>query len=438
MIKKKLIIGLGLTGKSCIQYFKEKSIPFKVFDTRSKNYFNKSTLSLIEKNMILFESIDEEYLSDIEEAVISPGLSKKHIVFKILDKLNISVVTDIDIFKRYSSVPIISVTGTNGKTTVVSMLEHTLNKCNIRSIACGNNGIPPLSIINIELDYVILELSSYQLEYMHDFNSYISLITNIEDDHSERHGSFNEYASIKKKIFQSSNHILMNICLKNISFFNNMNLAINIFGINKNLELLVCSKIVSDIKVIGQTIYLLNESIEYMGNHNLENILAVLSITQLLDIKILESFSAISSYKYPSHRIQLVKKINNISWYNDSKSTNSASTKAALRFIDKNIILILGGSKKIMSYESLSNIINAKVKLLIFLGENKEYIKKQLSIKTPIKDVRSMDEAVQVASEYASIGNNILLSPASPSFDMFDNYKTRGSAFVKSIEKYVK
>ena len=189
MIKKKLIIGLGLTGKSCIQYFKEKSIPFKVFDTRSKNCFNKSTLSLIEKNMILFESIDEEYLSDIEEAVISPGLSKKHIVFKILDKLNISVVTDIDIFKRYSSVPIISVTGTNGKTTVVSMLEHTLNKCNIRSIACGNNGIPPLSIINIELDYVILELSSYQLEYMHDFNSYISLITNIEDDHSERHGS---------------------------------------------------------------------------------------------------------------------------------------------------------------------------------------------------------------------------------------------------------
>ena len=348
----------------------------------------------------------------------------------------IKIITDIDLFKRYSNIPIISVTGTNGKTTVVSMMEHLLNLSNYKCIACGNNGIPPLSILDNNYDYIILELSSYQLEYMSNFTSNISLITNVNHDHFERHKNFEEYFSTKKKIFINSNYALCNITLKE-----KLNDVPNlyVYGVDDDSKkLIINGRNDNNLLFDSTNLFLDKYKIKYKGIHNLNNFLAVLSVSDLLKININDAIKHLSSYSFLSHRIELIKLHNNISWYNDSKSTNSSSTQAALEYIDKNIILIIGGSKKNMNYQNLSKLINNKVKLIIFIGENKRYIDEQLNVKVEAIDAESMYDAIKISCQFSEPSDSVLLSPASPSFDMFKDYSERGAAFTKAVNDLVK
>ena len=218
MLKEKLIIGLGVTGLSCADFYHKKNIPFKIFDTRSKSFHTKKNYDTrLEGNSIVYEKYDSDYLDNVEQVIISPGLDKSNVIFKEIKKRNISISTDIDIFKQYCNTPIISITGTNGKTTVVTMLEHVLKSMRLKSVACGNNGIPPLTIIDQKYDFIILELSSYQLEYMNNFTSHIGLITNIDYDHIERHKSMSDYFNIKLKIFGNVKHWTVMLCARHFA-----------------------------------------------------------------------------------------------------------------------------------------------------------------------------------------------------------------------------
>ncbi len=430
----KLILGLGISGQSCANYFDNKNIPYRIFDTRNISNIDHSFISSFEDNKLYLQSYDNNIFDNVDEVVISPGFDKNHDIFKEINLKNLSKITDIDIFKRICRKPIISVTGTNGKTTIVSMLEHVIRCSNIKTIACGNNGVPPLDINTDDYDYIILELSSYQLEYMSNHNSYISLLANIDTDHLERHDTLDQYLDIKLKIFNSCNYSIVNKTL--LSSLKSKENRI-IYGISNN-QVIVNDTIIEDISYDLSTLYYNRIKLKYKGTHNLENILGVCSISSILNINISDCLIYLKSYNHLPHRIELVKRSGNISWYNDSKSTNTASTKAALEYIKDNIILILGGAKKDMDYNELSNLINKKVKLLIFIGENRNYIKKQLDVKTKMIDAETMDDVVIICREYALDNNNILLSPASPSFGMFRNFEERGEAFKKAINEYVK
>ena len=435
MLKKKLILGIGVTGISCVNFFKFKDIPFKIFDTRAKEFFIDYDFGDISYNSINFKEYPASFLDNIDEVIISPGLDKTHKIFKDIEEHDINVITDIDIFKRHCNTKLISVTGTNGKTTMVTMLKHALSKIGYSCVACGNNGIPPLSIINNSYDYIILELSSYQLEYMSNLKSFISVITNIDYDHLERHKNIENYSKIKLSIHKDSSFPLasnsINHLIKNVK-------NIKTYGVTDIEEVIVNGSIIKDLYHDGLKIYFKNKNLEYKGKHNLENILGVISVLDIIKVDMNKSLSALNNFSYLPHRIELIKSSNNINWYNDSKSTNCASTKAALECIDEKIILILGGSMKDMSYESLNSLINNKVKLVIFIGENKEYIKKQLKITTKTIDANSIESAVKISQLHSLVNDNILLSPASPSFDMFENYEERGAAFISAVQNIAK
>jgi len=435
MSKNKLILGIGVTGMSCANFFKSKNIPFRIFDTRDKDYFIDYNFGDINPNSISFKEYPVNFLNNIDEVIISPGLDKNHKIFKDIKRYNIDVITDIDVFKRYCDSKLISVTGTNGKTTMVTMLKHALNKIGYKCVACGNNGIPPLSIINDFYDYIILELSSYQLEYMSDSKSFISVITNIDYDHLERHKNIENYSKIKLSIYKDSSFSLASNSIEHLT--DNVE-NIKTYGMTNIEEVIVNGSIIKGLHYDSLKIYFENKNLEYKGKHNLENILGVISVLDIIKIDIKRSLSALSDFSYLPHRIELIKSPDNINWYNDSKSTNCASTKAALECVDEKIILILGGSMKDMSYESLSPLINKKVKLVIFIGENKEYIKKQLKITTKTIDANSIESAVKISRLHSSVNDNILLSPASPSFDMFENYEERGAAFISAVQNIVK
>ena len=176
----------------------------------------------------------------------------------------------------------------------------------------------------------------------------------------------------------------------------------------------------------------------FSGLHYYENALAVLTIMNTLGFDSSLMLKGMQQLRMLPHRCQKIQERNGVAWYNDSKSTNCASTKAALECIDEKIILILGGSMKDMSYESLSPLINQKVKLVIFIGENKEYIKRQLKITAKTIDAKSIESAVEISRSHSEVNDNILLSPASPSFDMFENYEERGAAFISAVQNLVK
>ena len=478
MLGVKLILGFGITGISCARYFSKKNIKFKIFDTRHKSDIKSSFISDFDQDLLFFNIYNNELFTEVDEIIISPGFNQNHPILDEVNNRKLPLSTDIDIFKKFSTKPIISITGTNGKTTVVSMLEHVLTTLGIKAIACGNNGIPPLDINPNEYDYIILELSSYQLEYMSNHDSYISLITNIDHDHLERHNTINDYSKIKLKVFSSCENPIANLSLTDDLIGRNSNLIR--YGLTNGKPML-CGSTMNNISINQKSLHYENISIgflagikaftaavlggigsipgamlgglliglievfwsgyisiEYKGRHNLENILGICSITSLLNISLFDCIDALKNFIHLPHRIELVKNTNNVNWYNDSKSTNTASTKAALEFIDKNIILILGGAQKNMDYKILSNLINEKVKLVIFFGENKNYIKKQLDIKTDVVDVETITEAVITSNNHATNNDSILFSPASPSFDMFKNFEDRGEAFKDAINNNVK
>ena len=286
MSKNKLILGVGVTGISCADFFKSKGIPFKIFDTRDKAYFVDYDFRDISPNSIYFKEYPVNFLNDIDEVIISPGLDKEHRIFKDIKSRNINIMTDIDIFKRYYNKKLISVTGTNGKTTMVTMLKYALNKIGYNCIACGNNGIPPLSIINNSYDYIILELSSYQLEYMSDLKSFISVITNIDYDHLERHKSIENYSKIKLSIHKNSSFSLasnsINHLIKDVK-------NIKIYGVTDAGEVIVNGSIIKDIHYDNLKIYFENKNLEYKGKHNLQNILGVISVLDIIKIDINKS-----------------------------------------------------------------------------------------------------------------------------------------------------
>lgn len=435
--KRKLVIGIGKTGESCIKFFEKNKIDYKVFDTRKKlskvfkNQDNKN------KSLYRFQDFEEGFLDDVEEAIISPGLSLNHKIIDAIQKLSIPLITDIELWHRYSNTPIIAVSGTNGKTTVVSMLEYLLNKLGLKSIACGNNGVPILkSLNNSNYKYLILELSSYQLEYTKSIKTFISLLTNVEDDHLERHKDYRNYLLVKKKIFSNCIHAICNTDLdskmKDIKKHKG-------YGFNsKSNKFLINGKVNDEIRFDDKKIYYKNVSIKFKGVHNLNNVLAVLSIAEILNIKIDNALQILSNYRYPSHRVQLIKKQNNISWYNDSKSTNISSTIAAIEYVKKNILLILGGSEKFLDYGKLNPYIEEKIKLIIFMGENRKSIREKLITKKPMIDAKTMREAIKIAHKNAYPGDSILLSPASPSFDMFTDYEERGAEFIKAVDDIAK
>ena len=198
MLEKTLILGFGTTGKSFVDYLLSQNQQIKIYDGKPQKI---PDMILKNKNIEFFQDIvPDNILDNVFQVFISPGFNPQHQIMKMINDKKLDISTDIDLFKKQTSSKIISVTGTNGKTTVVSMIEHVLRKLKISCIACGNNGLPPLTITKSNYEYIILEISSYQLEYMNNFKSFISLLTNVTPDHLERHDTYKNYLMIKKKI----------------------------------------------------------------------------------------------------------------------------------------------------------------------------------------------------------------------------------------------
>ncbi len=422
-----LIIGKGVTYKHCKKFFDENSITYKSVETGD---------AIEIKNMKLITTPEcqnktkqkEINLETIDYVLVSPGVSKEQGLIKKLIELNFKIITDIDILQNIISSKFICITGTNGKTSTVTLLAEILNANNKKAIACGNNGVSVFDALQEPYDYIVLEISSYQLEYIENLKSEISVILNISSDHLDRHESFEKYLEIKSKILKNACHTITNdyFTLKNNIIFNIKN---GLFYIN--------DKKINFLK-LNDTDYIEYKEKKYFirGRHEAINLCACISILNLLDINIVDILSAFEKRKILPHRLELVKEFNGITFINDSKSTNVCSTKNAL-LSNNNIILIMGGDNKKTSYQTLNNIINEKVKLLALIGENREYLDIEISADVKKKLFNNLKDATSYIFSEMKSGDTILFSPGTSSFCMYNDYEDRGNHFKKLVNDYV-
>ncbi len=391
---KKLIFGYGATGKSVESYFQKNKIEYFIHDDKKLD---------IENHLIF----DKKKFNEIDEVVISPGIKPSHPLVSEINSQGLTINTDIDLFNKVYKGKIIGVTGTNGKTTFVNLLTEYLNSHQIKSIAVGNVGKSPLEIVGEDYEYVVMELSSFQLYYLNNLILFKAIVLNIFEDHLDWHSDFEDYSNSKLKI------------LKFIT--NNENRSLQelqtIYEEKENKELLFKSAgvldIVSKLTLHEDTVYSFIKTVDDLG----------LRIDSLSDFLL--------NYKTEAHRFELVDKIKDVTYINDSKSTNFNSLSMATTKINNGILLLHGLTKNISSRDLK---ISKKVKTIL-VPEDMEIDLSMTSAK--IIKIKSIFDIEQVLTEIIKPGDTVLFSCGGASFNDFKNYQERGN-FFKSVVSNLK
>lgn len=453
VLKKQNILILGATVRSGVSIANilydinrafNTNIKYALSDSKTEEELKDSIEALKDKDVkLFFGNQDISILDNITLIIISPGIPHTISIVEEAKRRNIKIIGEIEF--AYNFLPnrnYIAVTGTDGKTTTVTLV-HDIIKSYKKARLLGNVGntfSKEIEIIEEDED-VILELSSFQLETVEKFHAHIAAVLNIAEDHLDRYKDIEDYFNTKKNITinQNKNDFL-------ILNYDNIytNIWYNELNGNCKMKLLTFS-----LKSKFATIYY-NEEDEYIyyeneklfsianrkviGKHNIANILAAVLICLKDDIPVEYIEKAVNNFKGIEHRVELVATINGVKYVNDSKATSMNSVMSALKSFDKDIILIMGGRNKNIDFTHLNNIINARVKKLILIGEAAEALSEMLHFENKII-VRDLTDAFNYASAISINGDTVLLSPGCTSFDMFKNYEERGKYFKSLVYK---
>ena len=440
-----VIIGGGESGVGAAYLANKKG--YEVFLSDYKKIEEKYRNILL-KNEIDFEegghSLEKFYKAN--EIIKSPGISEEsELILKIKSK-KIPIVSEIEFAFRFTSSIIISVTGSNGKTTTSSLIYHILKKSGLNVGLAGNIGNSfSFLIAENEFDYVVLELSSFQLDNINHFNSFISVLTNISPDHLERYDyDFENYVDSKFKIV--SNHTKENYFVFNsddkkinselktrkikstkISFSTTDNESSN-KGFIKNQTI--------NINVNNNNLMIPIENLSLQGNHNIQNSMAAATVAKILNISDNNIRESLGNFKSIEHRLEHVLTIQKVKYVNDSKATNVNAVYYALDSMKSSTVWIVGGVDKGNNYEELLPLVREKVKAIICIGiDNSKIIQSFSPFVEKIIECCKMSDAVKNAYRMADPKDTVLLSPACSSFDLYKNFEDRGTQFKNAVRK---
>ncbi|MEA3500963.1 MAG: UDP-N-acetylmuramoyl-L-alanine--D-glutamate ligase [Candidatus Marinimicrobia bacterium] len=410
----------------------------------NKNAIDNRTKQLLKKLNIESEfGQHSEKILNSDFVIISPGIPNTIPVIQKIKQLNIKIISEIEIAYNFANSQIIAITGSNGKSTTTKLTADILNRSGISAIACGNIGLAFSEAVfsslnkNIKPIYVV-EISSFQLEYILNFKPNVAVLLNITPDHLDRYDSFNEYAKTKVKIFinQSKKDIaILNIDDENVLKFSKPKSNIINISIKQNKDQVAYfDKTYFHYRISSQWHKLKKNKIQLIGIHNQYNISAAFSAAYSFLNNERGTARSLSTFKTISHRIEFCGSINGISFYNDSKATNTDSVKVALKSFKNPIHLILGGKDKDTDFSELQKLINKNVKTVYTIGETANKIKSQLK-NIKIIDSKVLDLAMKNALKNANKNEIILLSPSCSSYDQYANFEKRGEHFKTIFNK---
>lgn len=446
--KKVLVIGLGQSGFSAAFLLNllgarpmvtESSVSPEIEERARKLQFLKIPVETGRHS--------RPFCDDAELGIISPGVPPDCGLVKWLSARNIPIFSEIELGCSCMHAPVVAITGTNGKTTTVHLVNRMFQDAGIPSRLLGNMGVPVSSEASkvIEDEILVLEVSSFQLERIRDFCPYVACLLNLTPDHLDRYDGMEEYAKAKFRIFENQTReewAVINrrdeVLFRKYALEGNPKVIYvnphgpesrgvfardgaiqsNIFGKIRN----ICS--IGDILIPGE--------------HNLENVLFAAAVALICGLDEKDVARTIRRFKGVSHRLERCREVEGIMFINDSKATNVESCIKALEAIDSPVILVAGGRDKNGDFHRLKTLVSGKVRHLVLIGEASSKIRSALKGCCPSDEVQDMEGAVRAAFREAQNGDTVLLSPACASFDMFKNYEERGEAFKRSVEELAK
>jgi UDP-N-acetylmuramoylalanine--D-glutamate ligase len=438
------VVGLGLSGMSVLKYLLSHDILPKVFDSRLVPPVGEQEQQYINQVERQFGQFKIDEFVEYDYVFISPGISLKEPAIAHAMKYNDNIFCDVELFARLNNKPVLAVTGSNGKSTVVAWLEDFLRRIGYNAVACGNYGVPVMDVLdgdydNNPVDVYVMELSSFQLESTHSLICEVATVLNVTPDHMDRYDSFSEYSHSKLRIYQHAKQ-----CLYNNDDFETKPLLnnndVHAFGTgpqSRAESYWHFDQDSSNLMLNGEVMGNLND-LALSGAHNGSNAIVVLAMANALGVDPVTNFHHLSHFKGLPHRCQLVANFDGVRFIDDSKATNLASTQAALNGLtqEKNIVLIAGGDAKGADLSPLKTDIYHKVKQVIALGKDKVLFTELVPPENLVL-VDSMDDAVKHACKISEQGDIVLLSPACASIDMYKNYQQRGEHFKSLVLKRV-
>ena len=439
-----VIVGLGSTGLSCAKYFASKGKPYKVVDNRDDP---PGLSALIEQFPATEYEVGGFFLDTFKNArelVVSPGVSLNTSEIVAARCAGVPVTGDIDIFSKLVTTPIIGITGSNGKSTVVSILAEILKKAGKKYGLGGNldgaNFKPALDLLGEgKKDFYVLELSSFQLETTEKLSAEVAAILNLSPDHMDRYETLEEYHRAKLRVFNGCKQILINRDDDYSYPQKKLGLPVWDYGFSRpGVNGLGLLEEDGDQYLAFQFEKLVSvNELKVFGQHNIKNVLAAAGLAMALGIDMKYIRAAIKEYEGLPHRCQWVANIRGVEFYNDSKGTNVGATMAAVeglgQIISGHILLIAGGISKGADFRPLVPMINRWGKEVILIGQDAVEMAANFDNDIQTYFANDMQDAVSVALEHAAPGDAVLLSPACASFDMFQNFQERGQAFIQSV-----
>ncbi len=444
------IIGVARSGVAAAKLLKKKGFTVFLSDANDTAKIDKKFLNEITEN-----NIDAEFgkhsdrIYEADALVVSPGVPQNSDVIVKAKKRGIEVFSEIEIASWFCKGKIISVTGTNGKTTTTRLIGEIFKNAGIKSFVCGNIGIA-FSEVTEQIDEnaaAIVEISSFKLDNIKYFKPFIAIILNITPDHLNRYNnSFEEYTRSKMKVTMNQNgddYLIINGDDKVIkTSLNGVKAKLSAFSLTpavageyENGAYMDDKKKLVYFYELGEEAIMNAQNLIIKGQHNIYNSLASIITSKVNGISNGNIAKTLTEFKGVEHRLEFVRDINGIKFYNDSKATNVNSVWYALQGFDEPIILILGGQDKGNDYKEIEKEVRENVKHIVAIGESKEKIYNFFKGIVPVTKAETMEDAVYSAASNAARNEVVLLSPACASFDMFENYEQRGKEFKQIVNQ---
>lgn len=446
--KKVLVVGLGKSGLSAALFLRRQGAQVTVSDMRSAAALAKEIPALLEHG-IMVESGGHGLLTFRRQdlIVVSPGVPLDTPELVQVKAFGLPVIGELELASQYLKGKILAITGSNGKTTTTALTGELLSASGIPTLVGGNIGVPVVDLIDQSADetWSVLEVSSFQLESTKLFHPQIAVILNITPDHLDRHGTFENYAMAKERIFgaQTKADALVLNADNARAAASAARTAARVYWFSLE-EPVVQGAWVQDGQIffrsapdaVAEPIIELKR-IPLKGAHNVENVLAAVCAARLAGAAAATIARAIEGFRAVEHRLEFVAVDNGVEYYNDSKATNVDAAAKAIAAFPGCIHLILGGKDKNSNYADLSDLLRRRVKAVYTIGSAAQKIESQIRGMVPIVSCETLDKAIAAARGAAHPGDVVLLSPACSSFDQFENYEHRGRVFKELVFEHV-
>lgn len=434
-----VVIGLGKTGLSCARFLVDRGFEVVVMDSRDTPPGLDELRQELPGLALVLGRFDAGQIERADLLIVSPGVSLKTPVLAAAIAAGKQALGDIELFARYADAPLVAITGSNGKSTVTTLLGEMAQYAGQRVRVGGNIGTPALELLQGEApDLYILELSSFQLETTHSLNPAAAVVLNVSQDHLDRYEGMVEYADAKAGIYAGDGVMVINLDdpvvagmhrsgRRSIGFTLNKPQDEGQFGLLEHDGQLWLAR--------GSERLLPASRLRLAGRHNIANALAALALGTAVGLPMAAMLAVLPEFIGLAHRCQWVAQTHGVTWYNDSKATNVGASVAAIEGMPGGVVLIAGGQAKGQDFAPLKEAVEQHCRAVVLIGEDAAQIQEALADCVPVTQAGDMADAVGQAKRMAEAGDSVLLSPACASFDMFSGFEERGRQFAAAVRR---